>query len=239
MRRVVDNGRFTPPSGSRIMLRPLLPVLLVLSASPSVGSDVTFESHVRPILKAHCFQCHGEAGEKQGGLDLRLRRFIAAGGESGPAFVENNPSESYILERVLSGEMPPGDDKQLSKADIRILDEWIKSGAKTAREEPTEIGDGPLFTEEERNYWAFQSVRRPAIPTLSDASQVRTPIDAFLLAVCRRSIARCLGTSGRSTAGLASVRRALGPALARRCRLRRLGRLYRRRSSPQSRVPVS
>jgi hypothetical protein len=182
MRRVVDNGRFTPPSGSRIMLRPLLPVLLVLSASPSVGSDVTFESHVRPILKAHCFQCHGEAGEKQGGLDLRLRRFIAAGGESGPAFVENNPSESYILERVLSGEMPPGDDKQLSKADIRILDEWIKSGAKTAREEPTEIGDGPLFTEEERNYWAFQSVRRPAIPTLSDASQVRTPIDAFLLA---------------------------------------------------------
>ncbi|MFT5328837.1 MAG: hypothetical protein ACI8P0_006753, partial [Planctomycetaceae bacterium] len=164
------------------MLRPLLPVLLVLSASPSVGSDVTFESHVRPILKAHCFQCHGEAGEKQGGLDLRLRRFIAAGGESGPAFVENNPSESYILERVLSGEMPPGDDKQLSKADIRILDEWIKSGAKTAREEPTEIGDGPLFTEEERNYWAFQSVRRPAIPTLSDASQVRTPIDAFLLA---------------------------------------------------------
>lgn len=182
MRQVVENGRFTPPSGARLMLRYFLILLIVFSTKSSNAADVTFESHVRPILKAHCFQCHGEAGEKQGGLDLRLRRFIAAGGESGPAIAENNPSESYLLERVVSGEMPPGDDKQLSKADIRILEEWIKSGAKTAREEPTEIGDGPLFTEEERNYWAFQAVRRPAIPKLPDASRVRTPIDAFLLA---------------------------------------------------------
>ena len=181
MCRVVDNGRFTPLCGIRIMLRSLLPVLIVLSAIPSVGSDVTFESHVRPILKAHCFQCHGEAEEKQGGLDLRLRRFIAAGGESGPAIVENTPAESYLVERVRSGEMPPGDGKRLSEADIQTLEAWIKSGAKTAREEPAEIGDGPLFTEEERNYWAFQPVRRPAIPNLPDTSRVRTPIDAFLL----------------------------------------------------------
>ncbi len=163
------------------MLRSILLVLIVFSVSPSVGSDVTFESHVRPILKAHCFQCHGEAGEKQGGLDLRLRRFIAAGGESGPAIVAKAPAESYLLERVRSGEMPPGDDKQLSEADIQTLEAWIRSGAKTAREEPTEIGDGPLFTEEERNYWAFQPVRRPAIPKLPDTSRERTPIDAFLL----------------------------------------------------------
>lgn len=170
------------PCGACLMLR-FLPILLIaLSMKPLVADDVVFETHVRPILKAHCFQCHGEAGEKQGGLDLRLRRFIAAGGESGPAFVENDPAASYLLERVVSGEMPPGDDKQLSQAEIRVLEEWIKSGAKTAREEPTEIGDGPLFTEEERNYWAFQPVRRPDIPTLTDASQVRTPIDAFLLA---------------------------------------------------------
>ena len=160
-------------------------LMIVFLTKPTSADDVTFESHVRPILKAHCFQCHGEAGEKQGGLDLRLRRFIATGGESGPGFVENNPSESYILERVVSGEMPPGDDKQLNKADIQILEEWIKSGAKTARKEPTEIGDEPLFTEEERNYWAFQPVQRPAIPKLSNASQVRTPIDAFLLAEMR------------------------------------------------------
>jgi mono/diheme cytochrome c family protein len=169
------------PGGVRTMLRYLLILLTVLSPKPSASADVTFESHVRPILKAHCFQCHGEAGEKQGGLDLRLRRFIAAGGESGPAFVANTPAESYLIERVRSGEMPPGDDKQLSEDDIRTLEAWIKSGAKTAREEPTEIGNGPLFTEEERSYWAFQPVQRPAIPKLPNAANVRTPIDAFLL----------------------------------------------------------
>lgn len=163
------------------MLRYLLILLIVLSTRPSVSADVTFESDVRPILKAHCFQCHGEAGEKQGGLDLRLRRFMAAGGESGPAFVENTPAESYLIERVRSGEMPPGDDKQLSEADIQTLEAWIKSGAKTVREEPTEIGNEPLFTDEERKYWAFQTVERPAIPKLADNIRVRTPIDAFLL----------------------------------------------------------
>jgi hypothetical protein len=172
-------------SGAQTMLRYLLILLVVLSAKPTIAADVTFESHVRPILKAHCFQCHGEAGEKQGGLDLRLRRFIAAGGESGPAFVENTPAESYLIERVRSGEMPPDDDKQLSEADIRTLEAWIKSGAKTAREEPTEIGNGPLFTEEDRAYWAFQPVQRPAIPKLANAANVRTPIDAFLLTEMR------------------------------------------------------
>lgn len=163
------------------MLRPLLILLISLPAMITNAADVTFEADVRPILKAHCFQCHGEAGEKEGGLDLRLRRFIAAGGESGPAFDTSNPGESLLLERVRTGEMPPGDDKQLSKADIRTLEAWIKSGARTAREEPTEIGDGPIFTEEERNYWAFQPVRRPPIPTPPSMDRVRTPIDAFLL----------------------------------------------------------
>lgn len=164
------------------MLRLIFFVLVVGSATVSDGDDVMFETHVRPILKAHCFQCHGEAGEKQGGLDLRLKRFIATGGESGPALVENRPDESYLMERVLSGDMPPGDDKRLSEADIQTLAAWIRSGAKTAREEPAEIGDGPLFTEEEKNYWAFQPVQKPAVPIIPNADRVRTPIDAFLLA---------------------------------------------------------
>ena len=68
-------------------------VLLVLFVSPvaSMADGPAFEAQVRPILKVHCFQCHGEAGEKEGGLDLRLRRFIVRGGESGPAIVPESP----------------------------------------------------------------------------------------------------------------------------------------------------
>ena len=45
----------------------------------------TFEEDVRPILKAHCWQCHGEEAELKGGFDTRLARFILRGGDSGTA----------------------------------------------------------------------------------------------------------------------------------------------------------
>jgi len=158
-------------------------LLFLLSALPAVSmaDGPAFEAQVRPILKLHCFQCHGEAGEKEAGLDLRLRRFIVRGGESGPAIVPESPQTSLLLKRVRSGEMPPGEDKRLSQDEIRILEAWVKAGALTARPEPDKIGDGPVFTEEERSYWAFQRVVRPDVPSPENSSRVRTPIDAFLL----------------------------------------------------------
>src|SRR5688500_6980252 len=47
-------------------------VLVAWSAGFAPAAEpVTFERHVRPILKAYCLDCHG-AGEKMpGGLDLR------------------------------------------------------------------------------------------------------------------------------------------------------------------------
>jgi mono/diheme cytochrome c family protein len=162
------------------MHRAILFLLVAGFSVVGVADDATFEADVRPILKAHCFQCHGEFGEREGGLDLRLRRLIVQGGESGPAIVAGNPDSSLLLERTRSGEMPPG-DKQLAANEIDALAEWISTGAKTAREEPHVIGDDPIFTEEERNYWAFQPVRRPSVPVLAKGRRVRTPIDALLL----------------------------------------------------------
>ena len=54
-----------------------LTVFIVLCiAHPALAAEpVTFEQHVRPILKTYCLNCHG-AGEKMpGDLDLRLKRF--------------------------------------------------------------------------------------------------------------------------------------------------------------------
>jgi mono/diheme cytochrome c family protein len=142
----------------------------------------TFERDVRPILKAHCFHCHGEAGEHEGGLDLRLRRLMVQGGDSGAAIVPGNREDSYLLARIIDGDMPPGDDKQLSQQEIAIISRWIESGAQTARPEPEEIGNQFLITEEDREFWSFQPIRRPAVPQVRQADQVRNPIDAFLLA---------------------------------------------------------
>ena len=55
-------------------------LIAILAAGNAYAGDVYFERDVRPILKAHCFHCHGEAGEKEGNLDVRLVRFMKAGG---------------------------------------------------------------------------------------------------------------------------------------------------------------
>ena len=155
--------------------------LLAASGGQAAGqSSLTFEADIRPILKAHCFQCHGEVEIKAGGLDLRLRRLAETGGESGPAFVAGQPDASLLLQRVRHGEMPPG-DKKLAAHEIERLTQWIAVGAPTARAEPASADDVPQFTDEERNWWAFRPVVRPPVPATQYPGRVATPVDAFIL----------------------------------------------------------
>ena len=145
------------------------------------AGERTFEKDIRPILKAQCFHCHGEDGEMKGELDVRLARFILKGGESGPAVVAGKPHESHLLELVKSGEMPKG-KAPLSPAQIRVLEEWIARGAKTARPEPEQLGPEHAFTDEERAWWAFQPIQRPPVPQSTSGAN---PIDAFIEARLR------------------------------------------------------
>lgn len=144
---------------------------------PDAG--LSFERQVRPLLKTWCLDCHGgEATE--GGLDLRQRRFLMRGGESGPAAVAGDAAGSLLLQRIRAGEMPPG-EKKMAAADAAVLEQWIAAGAPTLRDEPAELPPGLGITEEERSYWAFQPIRRPVVPAFAAALRVRTPIDALLM----------------------------------------------------------
>lgn len=153
-------------------------------ASSSVGAEeFTFERDIRPILRAHCFDCHGATEEPKGGLDLRQVRRMQKGGESGAAIVPGSVDESLMLNRVRSGEMPPGETK-LTPKEIDSLTHWIAGGAKTARPEPDTIPPGLGITPEERAFWSFQPIHRPVEPAVRDdvRGRMRNPIDAFLLA---------------------------------------------------------
>jgi hypothetical protein len=153
-----------------------------LSESDQAPSAVTvsFEHDVRPILKANCLHCHGEGEELEGGLDLRLRKFILKGGESGPAVVVGSPDESSLVERTVAEDMPPGDVK-LTPHQQEVLRRWVESGATTLRPEPDSIADGVYVPPEEREFWSFLPIQIPAIPTVAAQDRVRNPIDAFLL----------------------------------------------------------
>ena len=109
---------------------------------------------------------------------------MVKGGESGEAIVPGHAEQSYLLDRVKGGEMPPGEQK-LSAKEIATIEAWIAAGARTARKEPAEIGPGTLITDEDRDYWAFRPIRRPSIPKFDASEHVRTPIDALLLSAMR------------------------------------------------------
>lgn len=155
-------------------------------AGDDVRAGLSFERDIRPILKAHCFGCHGEEGAPKGGLDARWRRGLASGGESGPAIVPGDHDASLLFRRVRDGEMPPG-EKKLDRQAVDTIGRWIAAGAPTLRPEPdpaTATGNDDGVTPEDREFWSFQPIRRPSIPSFdsanADSRRLRTPIDAFL-----------------------------------------------------------
>lgn len=152
--------------------------------SPVSGEQVTFEHEVRLILKAYCLDCHGGGETVKGKLDLRLRRFAVKGGASGPAIVPGNPAKSLLLERLKSGDMPPG-EKKVPPGQIALIERWIAEGAVTRRDEPEKLPAGIDITPAERAYWFFQPIRRIDPPRFAAGDRVRTPIDAFVLAKLR------------------------------------------------------
>src|SRR5690606_4367384 len=127
------DGMSTPCRSAVILLL----ALFVGAVSPraDAAEPLYFETAVRPILKAHCFHCHGEEEEHQGSLDLRLVRTMTAGGDSGPAIAAGNVAESLLHTQISEDAMPPG-DKKLSPAEKETIRAWIEQGAKTRRPEP-------------------------------------------------------------------------------------------------------
>src|SRR5687767_13684937 len=120
----------------------LVLALLLFASLPRVHAqepaNITFEQHVRPIFKAHCFECHGEGAKLGGGLDVRLRRLLAEGGKSGPAIATAKRGASLLHERIVKGEMPPG-KKKLSKDEIEIIGRWLDADAPVRGTEPEKI----------------------------------------------------------------------------------------------------
>ncbi|MBN9122192.1 MAG: PSD1 domain-containing protein [Planctomycetes bacterium] len=163
-----------------------LAVLILAPAAPATAAEpVTFEQHVRPILKAYCLDCHGAGEKMSGGLDLRLKRFAVAGGKNGAAVVPKEPGKSPLVERMKAGEMPPG-EKKVPAEQIAIIEKWIAAGAPALRDEPATLPPGLGITAEERAYWFYQPLQRPAVPVVSNPNApIRNPIDAFVLAKLR------------------------------------------------------
>jgi hypothetical protein len=155
----------------------------VTAGEPTKEQAAFFETKVRPVLAEHCFKCHSDAEKKRkGGLAVDSLPALLQGGETGPAVVPGKPEKSLLITAVQHGDelkMPP--KGKLPAADIETLAAWVKMGAPwpnaasggTAKRKPGTI------TDEDRKWWAFQPVKRPAVPDVAGANN---PIDAFVRA---------------------------------------------------------
>lgn len=170
------------------MLRVLIVLALCYGAlAKEARSKVSFEADVRPILKTHCFHCHGEGEKLKGDVDLRLRRFmVEKKTDEGVVVAPGKPTGSLLLTLAKSGEMPKG-EKKLTAKELAVLEEWIAAGAPALWDEPRELPKGFFISEQERRFWAFQPVARPEVPRMKNAARARTAIDRFLLEKLREA----------------------------------------------------
>ncbi len=160
---------------------------LVGAAAAPPGS-IDYSRDVRPILSAHCFQCHGpDADARQAGL--RLDDEAAATGElpSGSrAVVPGSPSASELIKRIATDDedlaMPPADaGKRLTEHEVAIVRQWIDDGAAYTR------------------HWAYVAPERPVLPIVSKPAWARNPIDSFILARLDREGLRPAPAADRAT----------------------------------------
>lgn len=136
-----------------------------------------FQTKVKPLLQARCFECHGpEAKKLQGGLSLASRAAILRGGDSGAAIVPGQPSESLLVKAInyVDFEMPP--KSRLPEGEVAILTEWVRRGApwSAGKDDPALNLKSEAFPLAERKakHWAWKPIAQFAPP------QVRQPFQA-------------------------------------------------------------
>jgi mono/diheme cytochrome c family protein len=151
---------------------------------PTPAAVQFFESKVRPVLAANCFECHGAKKQKRG-LRLDSLAGMLEGGDNGPVIVPGHPEKSLLVKVINhDGDVKmPSKSKKLPKEQIDALAQWIKMGAPWPGDGKTPAKKGEfVISPEARAHWAYQPVKRPPIPEVKNKAWVRNPIDAFILA---------------------------------------------------------
>lgn len=98
---------------------------------PLAAQTADYQRDVHPVLAAKCFACHG-GDKRSGGLSLKDRDSVLAGGRSGAVVVPGDAAESLLMRRT-SGEvqpvMPPV-GPALTASELATLRNWIDQGAR-------------------------------------------------------------------------------------------------------------
>lgn len=160
-----------------------------MAPAPTPQQVEFFEANIRPVLMDTCGECHLD--DPEGELRVDSRAALLKGGETGPAIVPGDPDKSLLLHAIRRVEgfprMPKGKPK-LPDATIAAFAEWIRQGAPwpapstVEGPEKTPTKPAATITAEQRAWWAFKPLARPAPPLVTNGEWAKTDIDRFILA---------------------------------------------------------
>ena len=145
---------------------------------------VSFEKEIVPLLAKRCLECHNVRDEK-GGLNLSSRKTTMQGGDSGHVIIAGKVTDSPLIERLVTGEMPPksrGQSQKLPADEIALLTRWIAEGAQWPEDRHIDIYEKTTDVRGGLDWWSLQPVQRPAVPLVRQTDRISNPIDAFILA---------------------------------------------------------
>lgn len=175
------------------------------------NTAISYDTHIREILKSRCFKCHGDDDQQS---DLNLQSYASAlkGGASGAALKPGKPNSSLLFQAIMHegdvSEMPPNSDKIPAK-EIELIRQWIVTGLPENSESEVR-GVSPLVL-------ALNTAGKPedpAMPTglptaIKKASNRPSPVTALttspwspLVAVSGHQFVRLLHSRTKAVLGI-------------------------------------
>ena len=143
-----------------------------------------FKSDVRAALKQHCVKCHGD-DKTRGDFDLTTRAALLKGGDEGVSVIPGKSKQSRLLKLIAHEEKPfmPAKKPKLPSSVIAKIAQWIDLGAPYDKPliDQAVAKKGMQVTDDDRQFWSFQPLKRPAVPAVKNAKWTHNAIDGFVL----------------------------------------------------------
>lgn len=140
-------------------------------AEKAKETKVTYDEHIRPIFRQHCFTCHNQNSAKSGlALDSYAR--VIEGGSSGEVVFEDDLDSSRLWMLVSHQEepvMPPGQDK-LADEKLALISKWIEMGM------PENSGSATKTKKKTLNLAIQPSMGKPEGPAAMPEGLSREPV---------------------------------------------------------------
>jgi len=158
-------------SAAIILLASGTAVAQVAELPAPAKKTIDFATDIHPILAERCAECH--MGDRaKGGFSMSNRAAFLEGGESGPALIEGNSAESYLV-KLVSGLDPdtvmPPKGERLNSEQVALIRAWIDQGAKWYDVAPAGA-----------DYQAPLKLLRTELPPANEAASIVNPVDRLL-----------------------------------------------------------